>query len=153
MYTALHCTALISPEFKPVHQIFSKFDQIWVDFLFMFAVKSFEIVYFLIPKVLCFFKHENVGRNIKENKPDWAHFQLVSLAFIYLVSAQSWFTEVLLDDGPSFFFLKVSKIFHKNANSFSVYIFLSLTNQKSKMREVISWLLCFWFELLEKSHY
>ena len=64
---------------------------------------------------------------------------------------QSWFTQVLLDDGPSFFFLKVSKIFHKSANFFSVYIFLSLTNHKSKMCEVISWLLCFWFELLEKS--
>ena len=64
---------------------------------------------------------------------------------------QSWFTEVLFDGGPSLFFPKVSKIFHKTANSFSVYIFLSLTNHKSKMREVISWLLCFWFELLEKS--
>ena len=64
---------------------------------------------------------------------------------------QTWFTEVLLDDGPSFFFLKVSKIFHKTANSFSVYIFLCLRNQKSKMREVIFWNVCFEAKLIKKA--
>ena len=51
---------------------------------------------------------------------------------------QTRFTEILLDDGPSLFFLKVSKTFHKTANSFSVYIFLSLIVQSSKMRVVFS---------------
>ena len=66
---------------------------------------------------------------------------------------QSWFTEVLLDDGPSLFFPKVSKIFHKTANSFYVYFFLSLKLQSSQMPKVISWQIDFRFKLLQKSQY
>ena len=69
----------------------------------------------------------------------------------FMVYVQSWFTEVLLDDGPSLFFPKVSKIFHKTANSFSVYIFLSLTGHSSKMCVVISWNLCLEAKLFERA--
>ena len=51
------------------------------------------------------------------------------------------------------FFLKVSKIFHKTANSFYVYFFLSLKLQSSQMPKVISWQIDFRFKLLQKSQY
>jgi hypothetical protein len=60
-------------------------------------------------------------------------------------------TATVFDDVPSFFFLKVSKFFHKTANSFSVYIFLSLTVQSSKMCGVFSWNLCFEAKLFERA--
>ena len=59
----------------------------------------------------------------------------------------------LFGDVPSFFLLKVSKTFHKTANFFSVFFFLSLRFQSSQMLVVISWHLRIWFKLLWKSQY
>ena len=59
----------------------------------------------------------------------------------------------VFDDVASFFFLKVSKIFHKTANSFYVYFFLSLKVQSSQMLKVVSWQIDFKFKLLQKSQY
>ena len=71
----------------------------------------------------------------------------------FLSSIQKCFTATVFDDVASFFFLKVSKIFHKTANSFYVYFFLSLKVQSSQMLKVISWQIDFKFKLLQKSQY
>ena len=55
-----------------------------------------------------------------------------------LFSSRLVLQQPLFGDVPSFFSLKVSKTFHKTANSFSVYFFLSLRLQSSQMLVVIS---------------
>ena len=66
---------------------------------------------------------------------------------------ETCFTATVFDDVASFFFLKVSKIFHKTANSFYVYFFLSLKVQSSQMLKVISLQIDSKSKLLQKSQY
>ena len=69
------------------------------------------------------------------------------------IEIQKCFTATVFNDVASLFFLKVSKIFHKTANSYYVYFFLSLRVQSSQMPKVISWQIDFEFKMLQKSQY